>query len=533
MNITAFINGDIWTMDSSTPRYQGVLIKDNKILYIGDSQTVLAEGKKHAKPEVIDLKGKTLLPGFIDAHLHMAWQARTLLQIDCFQQKSIPEIVALLKKERINSTGWIQGFGYDDNKLAEKRHPTRQELDQARSDIPIILNNASGHMVVVNSKALEILHIDENTPDPPDGKIVRDSSGRPTGLMLEGAQALILYKIPPYSLDEMVDALTRASVIYSEHGLTSVHELGAGDLAIELEAYEKAYLDHSLKVRTNLYHPFYEIKKMIRFMEDPDSIFNRLSRIESEWLRFKGVKFYLDGSLIGRTAAVKVPYKNTAGDCGFLVMTPKQLEEMVSYAHRNGFQIGIHAIGEVAVDICAEVYEKVAKDHPRADYRHRIEHCGLVNEQSLNRMRKAGIIAPSQPIFIDDFGDGFKRCMEDSELKKVYAYKSMLDHGITVAFSTDSPVSSFDPLLGIRAAVTRRTYSGDIFEEQERVTLEEAVHCYTVNGAYASFEENIKGKLAPGYLADMVVLSGPLSIETLGDISVEKTYLNGQLVYKK
>jgi predicted amidohydrolase YtcJ len=534
MNATVLINGDVWTMDPRTPPSSAICLQGNRVASVGDDAAALAEGKRHGAPEVVDLKGKTVLPGLIDAHLHMAWKARMLRQVDCSSPKSIPEIVEMLKRQRVDSTGWLQGYGYDDNKLEERRHPTRQELDRASSDVPIVLCNASLHMLVVNTKALEVLGVGENTPDPTSGRIVRDPAGRPTGLFLEGAQTLVLQRIPSYSLEELAEGLAQASASFSAHGLTSVGDMGVGELGpVELQAYEKAHGERTLRVRANLYHPFTNLEDLTKVLDDPESAFCRMSRIESDWLRFRGIKLFLDGSLIGRTAAARVPYTNTGGDCGYLVMEPEQLERMVRYSQERGFQVAVHAIGEAAVDTCAEVYEKISQDRPRADRRHRIEHCGLVNEQSLKRMRRAGVVVASQPIFLNEFGDGFKRCLESGELRKVYAYQSLLRHGVTLAFSSDTPVSRFDPLHGIQAAVTRSTESGDLFEGQERVTLEAAVRCYTVNGAYASFEEQKKGRLAPSYLADAVVLSGPLTAETVGEVRVERTYLDGRLVYAR
>lgn len=530
MDAYAVVNGTILTMDSTQPEVEAFGVIGDRIVAVGSLAEVEAALPRGARR--LDLAGATCLPGFNEAHNHMINFGLVLAQVNCRYPavRSIEEIVAAFA-ERASQTPpgtWVRGRGYDDNVLAEHRHPTRWDLDRASTTHPLVLVHSSGHMLVANTRALELAGITRETPDPPGGHIARDEHGEPTGLLQENAMDLIERVVPPPTVDEMVEALRRCSEAYAAAGITSSQDAGLDDPK-QVEAFQRAVERGALQLRTSI---------MIRHQLLPHLLGLGIKQgFGDERLRIGPVKLFADGSLIGRTAAVSRPFLDDPrpDNRGITIWTPEELDELVWQAHAAGFQVATHAIGDRAIEMVLDAYERALARLPRADHRHRIEHCGVLRPDLIERIARLGVLVVSQPIFIAEYGDGFIRHLGLERIQLTYPFRSLLEAGIRLVFSTDCPVSSYQPLRCIQAAVLERTASGRSYALEEAITVEEALPLYTVNGAYASFEERRKGQLRPGMLADFVVLArDPRRVppEELADVPVLRTVIGGRTVYE-
>ncbi|HEX3722140.1 MAG TPA: amidohydrolase, partial [Nitrolancea sp.] len=423
---------------------------------------------------------------------------------------------------------WIQGRGYDDNKLDERRHPTRQDFDEVAPDHPVIIVNGSGHMSVVNSLALKLAGVTRDTPDPQGGHLMHDDQGELTGLLQETAQQLVRAIIPDETVDDHVAALGRCNDAYVAAGITSSQDASSSEPEA-IEAYQRAVREGKLKLRTSM---------MMRENFIPQLVGLGIKQgFGNDRLRVGPIKMFIDGSLIGRTAAVSQPFLEDPRDdnLGLTMMPREDFENYVWQAHSAGFQIAVHAIGDRAVEMVLDAYQKALERLPRTNHRHRIEHCGILRPDLIERIAKMHVLAVSQPIFITEYGDGFIRHLGMSRVQLTYPFRSLLDAGITLVFSSDCPVSAFEPLKSIQAAVTERTGSGRSYALEEAITVDEALPLYTVAGAYATFEEHLKGQLKPGMLADFAVLEeDPRTVDPmhLGEIKVNQTIIGGETVYE-
>lgn len=522
-------NATVLTMNPEQPAAEAVVVDSGRIIFVGGND----EARDHARSgaRAVDLAGQTLIPGFNEAHNHMISFGLGLAQIDTGYPtvRSVAAIRAAFAA-RARETApdrWVRGRGYDDNKLDERRHPTRHDLGAAVPHGPAIVTNASGHLSVVNSRALALAGIGPNTPDPQGGQIVRDEHGEPTGLLLETAQGLVTAHIPEPTAAELHEAVRRCCEAYAAAGITSSQDASSisGE---EIAAYQDARAAGDLLLRTNL---------MIR-----DNLLSHLAALGlrsgfgDDRLRIGPIKFFSDGSLIGRTAAVTEPFlaDPRPDNLGLEMMPQDELDERVWRAHSAGFQVATHAIGDRAIGMVLDAYERALARLPRADHRHRIEHCGILRPDLIARLRTNGFIAVSQPVFVSEYGDGFLRHLGEERLRLTYPFATLLDAGVTLTFSSDCPVSAYQPLRGIRDAVCELTGSGAPYVPAEAIGVAEALHAYTVAGAYASFEEGIKGRIAPGMLADFAVLAkDPRTVEptTLADIPVTMTIVGGEPIY--
>lgn len=528
---TALINGDIWTMQNEKRKVQAVFIKDTKIYAIGTTEEIQLLCDETTN--VIDLEGKTVLPGFIDAHMHLGWYISTLMQVDLRypRVKSKEDLIQRLISETNEETQWIRGFGYDHNKLIEQNHPTKEDLDKVSLEKPIVLNHISGHSIAVNTKVLEICGINKLTEDPRDGIIERDDEGNPTGIFYEGAQNLVFNHMPATDKKELEIGLEKANKSLLSYGITSIHDMMTEDFETEFMCYFDALQRGKLSFRVCFFLPFPSYLYLKKNINQLDKMMYDASLHDNDQFKISGLKFFADGSLNCNTAAMYTPYKNSNGDCGIMTLEYDEIVEISRFAKNHQLQVSFHAIGERAVDTCAKAYSDILEVNNNS--RFRIEHCGLINSNNLELMRDYNIYVASQPKFIDDFGEGFINNLECTEYKKIYAFSSLKKAGIHLGFSSDAAVTEIDPLPAIRSAIYRKTKEGNAFELQEKVSLYETIKSYTVEGAYGSFDENIKGKILPNFLADLVVLSNTLKMDTLDDIIVEKTILNGKVEYER
>ncbi|MEZ4524283.1 MAG: amidohydrolase, partial [Thermomicrobiales bacterium] len=441
-----YFGGPILTMDPASPEAEAVATIGDRIVAvgsIGDAQSLLPAGFRR-----VDLSGRFMMPGLNEAHNHMIGFGETLQYVDC-GFPAVSSITDIVNAVRERSAGqepgtWIIGRGYDDNKLEERRHPNRQDLDSATSDHPVMIVNGSGHLSAVNSLALSKAGVTAATEDPEGGHFVRDEHGEPTGVLHETAQQPIRNAIPKATVDDFVQALKLCNDAYVKAGITSSQDAGS-DSGDRIRAYQIAVERGDLKLRTSM---------MIRenLLPQIDEI-GLMQGFGSDRLRVGPIKMFIDGSLIGRTAAVTIPFlEDPAEDnLGLTMMSQERLDEYVMHAHRLGYQIAIHAIGDRGIDMVLDAYEKALNAIPRSDHRHRIEHCGICRPDILDRIARLGVVPVSQPVFINEYGDGFIRHLGLERIQLTYPFRSFLDRNIRLVFSSDCPVSAYNPLKSVQA----------------------------------------------------------------------------------
>jgi predicted amidohydrolase YtcJ len=529
---TVFTNGSVVTVDVGDQICEAVAVAGNRITFVGGSKDV--EQFIGPKTEVIDLAGRSLLPGIIDAHCHPGSHGATKLYVQCGPD-AIGSIEDLKRQvaSRVKSTAseaWIVGRGYDHTELAEKRHPTRWDLDEVAPDHKVCVSRKCGHVLVVNSRALEEVGYGPDTPDPEGGKIERNPDGQLTGVLYESAR-VPFWKATFPSMSELESSTPLMNADFLKFGITSAHD-ASGRNPNEIRVYQKGVAEGWLKVRLYL---------MVRLSGDI-TIGNTylesglITGFGNEKLRLGALKLMIDGSVGGRTAAVNEAYPGDSNNYGITYMSQEELDTQVLKGHRAGYQVGIHAIGDKAVEMTLSAFEKAQKLHPRGNHRHRIEHCGLLNDQSMDRIRDLNLVPALGTPFIYELGDNYFDSLGKDRLGCMYPLKSLMNRGIIAPLSSDTPVIHPNPMHGIYSAITRKTKSGQIISPGEDVTVKEAIRAYTLYGAYASFEEDIKGSIEVGKLADLVVLSQNIletpPEEILG-IAVDMTMVDGEMVYRK
>jgi hypothetical protein len=536
-----FFNGTIHTMDVHQPCVEAVLVGDDgRITAVGQRDDLAARAPSSQR---IDLGGATLLPGFNDAHVHI-WKLGLLLTVQVDARKAAaPDIPAIAvrfrERAQVTQAGtWLTGRGYNEAELPERRHLTRYDLDAASTEHPIALTRTCGHMIVANSRALQLAGITRDTPDPHGGTIVRDEHGEPTGLLQETAQGLITRVIPPEDERVMADAIKACMRHQLALGITSATDPLLAPL--HLRVYQQLEAAGELNVRVN--------GLPIRRPDGGTETLPLPERYVSDTLRIDCVKFFADGGLSGATAAVSIPYKVT-GETGVLRFETDELIALMCEAHDAGLRIATHAIGDVALEQVITAYEALYETNDGTDginavptsrevsrLRHRIEHLGLPSAEHLQRCKALDVFAVPQTIFLYALGTTYRRYLPDEFYPRCYPVRAMLDAGLTVAFSSDAPVVPDDnPLLGMKAAIDRKDSNGEPIAPEQAITAQEALHAYTMGGALASGDDGNRGSLMAGKWADMVVLSGdPLAThpDELPALRVQQTYVGGRLVYE-
>lgn len=475
-----------------------------------------------------DLGGATVLPGLIDSHLHLTWYGFFLNQVDLNGTRSISELQQRVAAHaaQLGPGEWVTGGGWEQGLFAEKRYPTRYDLDAVVPDRPVVLDRVCYHAVVANSAALALAGITRDTPAPADGEIRRDADGEPTGVLTEAACDIVKRHIPAPSYAQTRAAFLRAMARANAAGLTSVHTNDQGVLEVLQDIRAggqlslRVYLDRTLSLA--------EVEA------------NELrTGFGDEWLRIGAVKVFVDGSLGARTAALYEPYSDEPGTRGLLMYAQEDLDALVLAAHRKGMQVAIHAIGDRAVDAAIDAIERALRAQPRGDHRHRIIHLQVLNPQIIGRLQALGVIADIQPKFVTGEQAWAGARVGPERVRWAYPWKSLWDAGIVCAGGSDCPVEPLEPLWGIYAAATRATMDGTPREgwlPEQRLTVEQSIALFTRNAAYVSFEENLKGTLAPGKLADLVVLGAdPFAVDPLSikDIPILMTMVGGRVVYRR
>jgi len=517
---TALKNGDIITMNPSKPEAQAVAILSSRIVEVGTNNEIQYWIGNSTK--IIDLQGKTVVPGFIDTHAHMADFGRSLTWINLRGVKSIKEMQRQLQ-ERVRETPkgkWILGRGWEQDRFREKRYPTRWDLDLVAPLNPVVFNRVCGHICVANSKALELANVTKETLPPTSTQIDRDSkTGEPTGILREAAKDLVWNILPELSEEELTKACTLACEKAVEAGLTTVHWFVSKP--VEIRILQRLREQGKLPLRVYTVVPI----EFLSCLADS----GLSTGFGDHTLQLGGVKILADGSLGARTAALNKPYDDEPLTKGILRCSRKELEEMIVKAQNAGFQTCVHAIGDRAIGVTLKAFEKALKKTLGKKYRHRLEHASVLNRQLIKRLKKLCLIACVQPHFvISDFWVGAR--LGSSRAKWTHPFKTLIESGVLLAGGSDCPVEPISPLLGICALVARESFP------EERISVEDALRVYTVNAAYASSEEGVKGSIEVGKLADFTVLShDPLTIkpEKIRDIKVEMTIAGGKIVYSR
>jgi predicted amidohydrolase YtcJ len=506
-------NANIITLDPLRPRAQLVTIYKGKVLSVGHKHEL--EKFKGGKSSIIDCYGKTIIPGFIDAHFHLSSFAESLVTMDLKPRNNLCSIADIqtkireLSKKQPSGT-WIRCGGYNEFCLREKRHPTRWDLDLASSVHPIKLTHRTGHAHVLNSLALKLTGISKETPDPEGCLIERDiGTGGPTGL-LYGMGELISKSVPPLDSHQLDQGIVMANRELLSLGITSVQDASSRNDTECWDRFQRWKDQGYLKPRVSMMLGVQAFEKY-RKKSFPN-------KIKENQLRIAGVKIMVDETT------------------GRLNPSQDELNELVFDIHTSGFQAVIHAIDEPAIEAACTAIDCALQRSPRSDHRHRIEHCSVGPPSLARRLASLGAIVVTQPPFIYYSGDRYLETIPRSQLKSLYPLATLLKHGVHLAGSSDCPIAPPNPLTGIYAAISRMSETGRFVVAKERINPLEALRMYTEYAARASFEENIKGSITPGKLADLVVLSGDpttVPIEEIKDIQVEMTILNGETVWDK
>jgi hypothetical protein len=524
------VNANVHTIDTAQPHAEAVAILGNRILAVGSTPDVqLLRG---TKTRVIDAAGRLVLPGFNDAHVHFMSGGFQLSAVDLRDANTpeefaarIRDFAAMMSKER-----WITGGDWDHERWPDASLPTKELIDRFTPDTPVFVNRLDCHMALANSATLKIAGVTRDTKDPDGGVIVRDASGEPTGVLKDAAQNFVWRVFPPRSFDERIAAARAASDYAASLGVTSVQDMSAGP---DVSVYQ-ALLDRGeLKTRIYAVWPLPRWETLART--------GVRAHFGSAMLRTGGLKGFADGSLGSTTALFFDPYldaPDTAGIGSDEMFPAGAMIERIRGADRAGLQVLIHAIGDKANDEVLSFYEQVEKEDDDRDRRFRIEHAQHLRAQDIRRFARHKVIASMQPYHAIDDGRWAEKRIGQQRARTTYAFRSLLDSGAMLAFGTDWTVAPLNPLLSVYAAATRRTLDDKHpggWMAGEKISVAEAVRAYTLGSAYAEFQEQDKGTIAAGKLADLVILSR--DIFTIDPVEIEKvkvmmTIMDGRVVYE-
>ncbi len=528
---TLFYNGQIITVNKHNDVAEAMLIEDNQILCVGTTTEALRLADKYT--EWVDLRGKAVVPGFIDCHIHMAVAgAKITNQIDVSKKSGVKSVEDLLKKIKsadVKEGEWIIASNYSHESLEEKRHLNIKELDCALPCNPVIIIHTSGHMSIVNTKALEVTKMDFDIEG-----VQIDGGGKPTGLLIETAHFVMLEKTPviPYD-DELVSGIEKFCRNLSSKGITSVHDAGGFGTATFRtlhQAKDKGILTcRTYPMLWTLFGKDEQIKTAQTAIKG-----GFYTGFGDDMLKIGPIKLMADGSAVGGTCATTKPLMQHE-EVVSPSFTQEELDGVFIEGHRRGFQLTAHAVGDRAIEMVLNSYEKAMKLYPRKDPRHRIEHCFLCRPDLAERIKRLGVIPIPNPGFLSVWGEVFEKYYSDRKAD-VIPLKTFRDMGIITPFGSDALViEEYEPLFGIAAAMERKDLkSGRIVGDGQKIDLMHAIRCYTYFGAYASFEENEKGSLAAGKRADFVILSDTLLEKQPDDIRKIKvcaTYMDGRKIF--
>ena len=517
-------NGNIWTVDEAQPRAQAVAITGGRFVAVGSNADVLPLAKTSTRK--VDLGFKSVLPGFNDAHAHPLESGLQHLHKVACDKDSIETIQAALHERALNTPPgqWVLGFLYDDGKTP--RPLNRYDLDAAVGDHPVVVQHRGGHTAFVNSTALKLAGVNDQTPDPAGGRFERDSAGHLTGFVADAAARAILKRVPQnYGRDDYRQAAALISKLFTTKGITSACDADASPL--DVEGYQGARDAAELRMRVYCH---ISAASLDHFMAAGVH-----TGFGDEWLRIGGIKQYADGSISERTAWLSEPYLGIPNHyTGLELASRDQLYEVGRKAHAAGWQLATHANGDLAIDRILAVYEQIQREMPHQDPRFRIEHCTLSTAPLIDRMRSLRAIPVPFSCYVYFHGDVMHFYGEE-RTEHMFPMRSFLDAGLQAPDSSDYTASPAEPMMWLTSQLTRSDLHGHVWGANQRITLAEAIRCGTVNGAYASFEETLKGSIKPGQLADLVVLAqDPFKTEPsqLLNVQVERTMVGGSWKYE-
>ena len=523
----AVLNGRVYTVDDAAPQAEAFAVKHGRFIAVGRTDDV--RNLVGPNTDVIDAAGMTVTPGFIDTHCHPSG-VNELYGVNT-NLRTVAEIQAVLRAKAAETPPgyWVSGFMFDDTKVVDgPLH--RTHLDEAVPDHPVNVAHRGGHTNWYNSTAFELAGITRDTPDPADGRFTRDADGGLAGMVAENARRVFsrVGRRDELTPDERRararEGMAHISTLLTAAGLTSVHDAGAS--RDKLVAYQDAYRAGELRHRA-----YVMVRGAYQDLRDAGVY----TGFGDEWLRIGGVKYAADGSASERTMRMSTPFEGKPDDYGILTMSQEEIYEVVEEAHRHNWQVGIHANGDVAIDMVLNAYERVLDRWPHPDRRHRIEHCSLVNPDLLQRIKDTGTIPTPFWTYVHFHGEKWQAYGE-AKMEWMFAHRSFLDAGVPVPGASDYTPGPFEPLMAIQSMVTRTDFDGHVWGGNQRVTVDEALRIATINGARASYEEGAKGSITAGKLADFVMLErdphevNPDEIKT---IPIMRTVVGGRTVHPR
>ena len=519
--------GRVWTGDPGQPWAEAVVVDGERIAYVGDRTE--AAKRLAADAKIVDAGAGLVVPGMIDAHIHLIDGGLRLASVqlrDANSREEFAERIAKFAAKPRRDGAWIIGGDWD-HTLWGGELPDRKWIDEATPETPAWLSRLDGHMALANSAAMRAAGVGDDVKDVPGGEIVRDADGKPTGIFKDNAMSLIERAMPPESQAERIEAMVAAMNYLNAQGVTSVHHMGTWR---DLEVYRVARRQGLMTARVYACTPLGEWERMAKEVE-------QVGRGD-EWLQIGGLKGYVDGSLGSHTAAFFAPFDDAPKDRGLLVNTVEDLEEWTAQADKAGLQVAVHAIGDRAIRLQLDVFERVAQRNGERDRRFRIEHSQHIDPADIPRFAQLSVVASMQPYHAIDDGRWAERVIGARRSETTYAFRSLLDVDAPLAFGSDWPVAPATPLEGIDAAVNRRTLDGehpDGWVPAQKISAEEALRAYTSGAAHSAFREKDLGTLEAGKLADLVIIDrnivedGP---DSIAGAKVELTMVGGRIVYE-
>lgn len=522
------VNGVIYTGDSARPRVEALAVKGERIIAVGTTKEVQAMAGESTR--VIDLQGRFAMPGFNDAHIHMANGGQARLAVELNGAASLAEFQQRIRARLgdYKEGEWITGRGWDHTLWPEKRFPTAKDLDAVSTTHPMIFNRVDGHVVIANSLALRMAGITRNTQDPPGGAIERDAEGNPTGMLKESAMGLVRRQVPDLTQAQRRRAIELAVEEATQHGITSVQDNSSWQ---DFQVYDALKKEGKLTLRVTEWLPFTAPLAQLEQMR-------RRGGTNDPWLKTGALKGVVDGTLGSRTAAMLEPFSDDASTRGIMRIPAEELKKLAIERDKAGFQIALHAIGDAANRAALDAFAAAREANGTRDARHKVEHAQVVAPADFARFKELDVIASMQP------------CHETTDMRwaqdrvgrersnGAYAWRSMQQSGVRLAFGTDYPVEPLNPMIGLYACVTRERPEGGPaggWIPQEKISLDDCIQAYTAGSAYAEFEEANKGQLMPGKFADIVVLSADVTKIAPREILKTKavtTIVGGRVVYE-
>ena len=524
-----YVNAEIWTGDSTNPHGRALAIKDSVILFVGDDYSAF----RGSGTRIIDLQGKMIVPGFIDNHTHFLAGGHQLTSVNLRDAKSKEAFISTLKQFvlTLKDNRWITGGDWDHEAWGGDL-PQKSWIDSVCGKHPVFLNRYDGHASLANSLALALAGIDKNSKNPPGGEIVKDpKTGEPTGILRDEAMNLVYRVQANPSLEELQENLGLAMMEALKHGVTQIHDMGSYGGWPDLATYREAYAKNKLAIRVYSFVPISTWEKLDSFVKQ--------NGWGNDHIRWGGLKGFVDGSLGSTTAWFYQAYLDKPGFYGLQVTDSNLLRQWVIKADSAGLHIATHAIGDRANDWILGVFEEARQKNGQKDRRFRIEHAQHLSAAAIQKFAADAVIASMQPYHAIDDGKWAYKRLDSPRLSRSYAFRSLLQNHAVVTFGSDWTVAPLDPIAGIYAAVTRRTlddkHPNGWFPAQ-KISVEDALRCYTANNAYAGFQENKLGRIKSGMLADFVVLSDnilTIAPEKIREIEVLRTIINGKEKYKR